>query len=414
MDQSESRALLQLAERDLWSVDVLPVGGVDIDILRRLDALGLIEARTGRMDNQQKYPRDPTPPKPAYSPWFSPINQPHIAGGWDSIMATRTDRPPSEIRISERGKAEVARLKEIGALPERKSVDGITSSTTLAKGSSDELLCYLADQPDKMSALIELPKKLLNADMLTVCDADKLIEFGTRNHIGKGPKQEIVVENGWIFRSITGPNCKPMDQFLAEAFSFTGDERIRPHIRLTAEGRVRAARLRVDRPTEKKTATPSSMDRQEVRRRLLEICDAGERYTSLRDLQKRTGCGSTSTVRNAIKESETLREWRDQAKPHNRRLRASSLTDAVIDSTAQTNESDPSNVLTDEEIDHEMRRLIEQAKPEEKAKLNGLDDAGRRRLVQALLEHKGDREPSPIQDDQPLAPPHKVVEHKRV
>ena len=44
----------------------------------------------------------------------------------------------------------------------------------------DELLHYLADRPDHAAAVVELPERLQDPDMLTVCDADGLIEFGDR------------------------------------------------------------------------------------------------------------------------------------------------------------------------------------------------------------------------------------------
>lgn len=111
----------------------------------------------------------------------------------------------------------------------------------------DDLLRYLADRPDQMAAVFELPNRLHDPNVLTVSDADGLIEFGTRNHCWVGPigKSELRVEKGWNFSSVTGPNCKSMDEIIAEALTSTDDKRIRQHVRLTAQGRVRAARLNV-------------------------------------------------------------------------------------------------------------------------------------------------------------------------
>ncbi|MBC6953096.1 MAG: hypothetical protein DYG93_07660 [Leptolyngbya sp. PLA2] len=106
LDAMEARALLQLGEREFWGVDELPQD-IDADALRCLDDRGLVEARYVVMQN-----RSPEPWTPSRSAWFSPIAKPEIAGTWERILARR-DRSsrshPAEIRISERGKAVVAR-----------------------------------------------------------------------------------------------------------------------------------------------------------------------------------------------------------------------------------------------------------------------------------------------------------------
>ena len=279
--------------------------------------------------------------------------------------------------------------------------------------AADDLLRYLADLPDEMAPVIELPEGFRDPDMLTVCDADGLIEFGTRNHCVVGD-HELCVEKGWGFSSVTGPNRKPMKLFISETLNFTGDERIRLHVRLTAKGRIRAARLTVNRPAAEPELKPAAMDMREVRRRVLEICDAGQTYTSVRDLMKRVGCGSTSTVSNAINGSQTLKDWRDRSLRRKRKLRASGLTDFVTDNTAHTAVNDPSDVLPNDDIDIVMRRLIEEAEPEERARLNEMNKDEKRELVKVYYEQHRDLEPSPLEDDATGRKPRKVVQHKTV
>jgi hypothetical protein len=121
--------------------------------------------------------------------------------------------------------------------------------TTLAMGENaivgadtcDELLTFLAGQPGESVAVSDLPAAFRDADLLTVCDADGLIVFGKRKHCWVG--SDLRIAKGWEFSSLTGPKKKPMSQILDEALSFSGHEQIRPHVRLTAKGRVRAARL---------------------------------------------------------------------------------------------------------------------------------------------------------------------------
>lgn len=112
MDASESIALQQLATRSHWGVDELPLS-IGIDVLRGLDDLGLIEVRYVTMVSQGKYPGDPALATPSPSTWFSPIRNPTSGGPWDAVLARKERSPqshPDEIRLSDRGRAEVSRL----------------------------------------------------------------------------------------------------------------------------------------------------------------------------------------------------------------------------------------------------------------------------------------------------------------
>ncbi|MEZ6084802.1 MAG: hypothetical protein R3E58_12940 [Phycisphaerae bacterium] len=61
--------------------------------------------------------------------------------------------------------------------------------------------------------------ELRDAELLTVMDADGCwIAFGRRNHCHAGPvnAQELRLEKGWTFTSVTNDHCKPMTDWLME------------------------------------------------------------------------------------------------------------------------------------------------------------------------------------------------------
>ncbi len=111
MDAIELKALRTLGERDEWPVNELPES-IDIDLLRCLDAEGVIEARYVTAHNHAKFPGDAPNLTYSRSSWFSPIQNPGMAGPWEKWL-----RPqgydcwnlPREVRVSDRGRAELAR-----------------------------------------------------------------------------------------------------------------------------------------------------------------------------------------------------------------------------------------------------------------------------------------------------------------
>ncbi len=179
------------------------------------------------------------------------------------------------------------------------------------------------------------------------------------------------------------------------------------------------------------TATPDT-DWRDVQRRLMELYERRDPYTSIGDLAKRLGCAKATIQKAmnpdqsalsgltedekaiAIQNAEQLRKWQAQRSKGKATLRATSLTEVVSDNTPQTVEANPSDVVTDDDVEKAMRHLIEEAKPEERAKLNDLDAEGRRAMAQTYYAHKLDEEPSPLEDDPPDKRPKQVKEYKRV
>lgn len=110
---SEAEALRMLGKRKIWSFDVLPVG-VDLDMLRCLDVDGLIEVRACHWQaaNSSSDREGPPPRVRSHLGWMSPTQTPHVYGAWDTIAGNLARDPnnlPYEIRLTDRGKAQLSR-----------------------------------------------------------------------------------------------------------------------------------------------------------------------------------------------------------------------------------------------------------------------------------------------------------------
>jgi hypothetical protein len=105
---------------------------------------------------------------------------------------------------------------------------------TLVDGSGEDGL-----RLDLVPVLLRAPK------LLTVIDAEGLIEFGERQHFRTG-SGELVIESGYSWRSWIGPSSKPIGAFLPELLEKKPEE-LRPLIRLSPTGRVAAARLKISK-----------------------------------------------------------------------------------------------------------------------------------------------------------------------
>ena len=126
---------------------------------------------------------------------------------------------------------------------------------------------------------------------------------------------------------------------------------------------------------------------QDVQRRLLELVEKGERFTSYSELGVSLKC-SKNTVRKALGKSQKLRAWKNaEAK---KSPRAQSLNAVVMDKT-RSNEPDPADMLPAEDVDRIMARLIEQAKPQERAQLNAMDARKRQEMARLVLEQDRDQ-----------------------
>jgi hypothetical protein len=134
---------------------------------------------------------------------------------------------------------------------------------------------------------------------------------------------------------------------------------------------------------------------QDIMARLERLRDRGDPYTNHAALAKQLGCAQ-STVQKAFVESMKLRAWMAERRKGRNTPRATGLTDVVADNTAQRVEPDPAGVVSDDEVDAVMAKLIDQAAPPRRAELHALTPTQRRELVHAYQDQQRDREPSPL------------------
>lgn len=153
-------------------------------------------------------------------------------------------------------------------------------------------------------------------------------------------------------------------------------------------------------------------DWRDVQGRLLAKRDRGEPYSSSRKLAGELKC-SESTIRKAIDGSDTLKGWRARSTGPTTAPKAMDLSAMVKDNTRQTTEPAPDDVLPNDDVDATMARLINQARPDERAKLNALNEAERRALVAECQKQNLDIEPSPLESDKPGETPRRVMQQKR-
>jgi hypothetical protein len=143
--------LEQLDRPVTWRLSALPTG-ITVEVLRLLDARGLIELRGWQLDNPTTDPRRPQPlvPVPSSLGWVSPTAKPMIYGTWEQIVAAAAHDPRlvPEIRLTEAARAQLAESRlGLGASPESAS-SGWLTVTEAAKiaGKATYEISRLVDQ----------------------------------------------------------------------------------------------------------------------------------------------------------------------------------------------------------------------------------------------------------------------------
>jgi len=204
------------------------------------------------------------------------------------------------------------------------------------------------------------------------------------------PSFEVVGANGTLSLHEVSPyDGDQMLSVSAEACRFLAGEFARAEVGQrvgdgSAEGEVRAAN-----GENAGVGKPETVRWQDVRDRLERLRETGEPYTNHKDLAERMRCGRT-TISKAIHRSTKLKGWmaRGRSTPA---PRAQSLNEVVADNMADPRAVDPSDYLPDDDVNITMRELIEQAEPEERAKLNAMSDDQKRNLVRLYTEQQADR-----------------------
>jgi hypothetical protein len=114
---------------------------------------------------------------------------------------------------------------------------------------------------------------------------------------------------------------------------------------------------------------------------------AGKRYTSCEKLAKSLGC-SSATIHKAIDRTQSLRDWATPEPSSTSGL--PSIDDPknqTLDKTPQSREPDPADIMDPDDVDLAMEYLIYQAEsPEDRAKLDAMDPASRRRTAQMVYD----------------------------
>ena len=129
-------------------------------------------------------------------------------------------------------------------------------------------------------------------------------------------------------------------------------------------------------------AKPSGMTWQEAQEQLERIRQNGEPYTSERKMANRIGCHTTG-IRNAIKNGTIkLQEWASKKRGAASRKVVATIEGQILDGTPQSREADPDDILENDDVDRAMRLLMEQAEPNERARINAMSPADRRALAE--------------------------------
>ncbi len=130
----------------------------------------------------------------------------------------------------------------------------------------------------------------------------------------------------------------------------------------------------------------NKMSRTEARDRLIRLMNQGQPYTSQKELAERVGC-SESTVHKAVTTDEGLKQWR-KTKDKKAAPPAVDLSDWELDRIRQDTEVDPSNQLSDEDVDRLIGEVIDISAPGERKKLEQLDGNGRRKMAQLYQDQE--------------------------
>ena len=172
-------------------------------------------------------------------------------------------------------------------------------------------------------------------------------------------KSELRVERGWEFGSVTGAGRKPMAQILGEALTFTGDDRIRLNVRLTARGRIRVARLKTDgaslRTASKARKKDGGVKWRKAQKRMLNLLQQGTLPTTVRQAAKLLESEGFryNTVRTAAQRSPTLTEHFNLTAAGDK---AVARGGAIVDELAQ-------------QADRRTKQAIQRMSPQQRAKV---------------------------------------------
>jgi hypothetical protein len=131
----------------------------------------------------------------------------------------------------------------------------------------------------------------------------------------------------------------------------------------------------------------NGMSWREAQHEAEQIRSDGERFTSYPKMAKRIGC-SRSTLHKAIKDYGTveLQEWASKQRGESRLNAAPEVAAVAIENRPQNREADPADITEDADIELTLAYLLDQAKPEERARIHEMDPAAKRQLAETALK----------------------------
>jgi len=123
---------------------------------------------------------------------------------------------------------------------------------------------------------------------------------------------------------------------------------------------------------------------QEVQAELERLRLQGERYSSQQKLADRIGC-TKFLVQKAIANGPVeLREWASRQRGASRKNASQKAAAAAFDKTPQGREDDPAEKLHDCDVDIVLAKLLDEASPKERARINGMTPAEKRQLAETV------------------------------
>lgn len=128
--------------------------------------------------------------------------------------------------------------------------------------------------------------------------------------------------------------------------------------------------------------TPSGMTWQGAQEQLERFRQNGEQYTSQRKMSERIGCNPAVVVKAIERGPLALQEWASKKSGAASRKVVATIEGQILNGTPQNREADPADILDDDDVDRAMRLLMEQAEPNERARINAMTPADRRVLAE--------------------------------
>jgi hypothetical protein len=162
---------------------------------------------------------------------------------------------------------------------------------------------------------------------------------------------------------------------------------VQDHHKVDKVGEPKRVEQAVAVPTNGSAALTSKGMRWQEAMKAAENHCARNPFPGVNAMAKIVGC-SSSTMSKAIDRSAKLRAKLAEQEAQRKSVFAGAMSDATAASAKQTRERDPINAASTS-TDDLFHRLVEQAKPSERAKLNAMTPEQRRQLI-ATIEHDPD------------------------